>query len=61
MNELATRTPAELELSVSARELVEVSVNENTRRAYTGALTRFDAWISAQGLEVDDAGALRSS
>ena len=40
MSELATRTPVELELPVSARELAEASASENTRRAYTGALAR---------------------
>ena len=56
MNELATRTPAELELPASGRKLVEASVSENTRRAYTGALAQLDAWLSTPSLEVDDAG-----
>jgi len=30
VNELATRTPAQLELLVGARKLVEASVSENT-------------------------------
>ena len=40
MNELATRTPAQLELPVGARKLVEASVNENTR-AYSSVPHRF--------------------
>ncbi len=52
MNELATRTPAELELPASGRKLVEASVSENTRRTYTSALQRFDE----SSLEVDDTG-----
>lgn len=34
--------------------LVEDSISENTRRAYSGALRRFDAWLLANGLESGD-------
>ena len=37
----------------TARRLVEASVSPNTRRAYTGALWRLDAWLA--GRELDDA------
>ena len=35
----------------TARRLVEASVNENTRRAYFGALRRLDAWLDGRMLE----------
>ena len=37
----------------TARRLVEASVSPNTRRGYTGALRRLDAWLA--GREFDDA------
>ena len=55
-NELAPKSPTLLALPTAALELVEASVSENTRRAYTGALARVDTWLSNQGLEADDAG-----
>ncbi len=35
----------------AARRLVEASVSPNTRRAYSGALRRLDAWLAARRLE----------
>ena len=43
MNELATRVPAQLELLVGARKLVETSVSENTGQACSGVPPRFYA------------------
>ena len=35
----------------AARRLVEASVSPNTRRAYSGALRRLDAWLAGRRLE----------
>ena len=35
----------------AARRLVEASVSPNTRRAYSGALQRLDAWLAGRRLE----------
>ena len=35
----------------AARRLVEGSVSPNTRRAYSGALRRLDAWLAGRRLE----------
>ena len=46
-------TPAEAAIgrpTPTARRLVEASVSPNTRRAYTGALRRLDAWLDGREL-----------
>ena len=53
----AARGPAVLPRSRSIargrppRRLVEAFVSQNTRRAYTGALRRLDAWLDGRPLE----------
>lgn len=42
------------DLPEGAAALVADSISENTRRAYSGALRRFDAWLLANGLAAGD-------
>ena len=54
MDALAPTRPAAAELdrpTPTARRLVEASISPNTRRAYSGALRRLDAWLDGRGLE----------
>ena len=48
-----TRTAAaELERPTpTARRLAEASISPNTRRAYSGALRRLDAWLDGHRLD----------
>ena len=48
----ARRRSAELERpEPTARRLAEASLSPNTRRAYSGALRRLDAWLAGRGLD----------
>ena len=54
MDSLAPTRPAAAELErppATARRLAEASVSPNTRRAYSGALRRLDAWLDGRPLE----------
>ena len=52
MDSLAPTRPAALERPTpTARLLAEASLSPNTRRAYSGALRRLDAWLDGRGLE----------
>ena len=49
---LTPAAAAALERSTpTARRLVDASVSPNTRRAYSGALRRLDAWLAGRGLD----------
>ena len=51
---LAPPRPAAAELerpAPTARRLAEASISPNTRRAYSGALRRLDAWLDGRPLE----------
>ena len=51
---LAPTRPAAAELerpTPTARRLAEASISPNTRRAYSGALRRLDAWLDGRPLE----------
>ena len=51
---LAPTRPAAAELerpAPTARRLAEASISPNTRRAYSGALRRLDAWLDGRPLE----------
>ncbi|MCY4506426.1 MAG: hypothetical protein OXG35_05645, partial [Acidobacteria bacterium] len=51
---LALPRPAAAELgspAATARRLAEASISPNTRRAYSGALRRLDAWLDGRPLE----------
>ena len=52
MDSLAPTRPVALDRpSPTARRLAEASLSLNTRRAYSGALRRLDAWLDGRGLE----------
>ena len=54
MDSLAPPRPAAAALErppATARRLAEASVSPNTRRAYSGALRRLDAWLDGRPLE----------
>ena len=54
MDSLAPTRPAAAELdrpTPTARHLAEASISPNTRRAYSGALRRLDAWLDGRPLE----------
>ena len=40
----------------TVRDLAAASISASTRRAYAGALARFDAWLAETGAQADDAG-----
>ena len=53
MDSLAPTRPATAELerpTPTARHLAEASISPNTRRAYSGALHRLDAWLAGRPL-----------
>ena len=53
MDSLAPTRPAAAALerpTPPARRLAEASLSSNTRRAYSGALRRLDAWLADRGL-----------
>ena len=54
MDSLAPTRPAASALerpTPTARRLAEASISPNTRRAYSGALRRLDAWLDGRRLE----------
>ena len=54
MDALAPTRPAATTLerpAATARRLAEASISPNTRRAYSGALRRLDAWLDGRPLE----------
>ena len=52
MDSIAPTGPAALERPApTARRLAEASLSPNTRRAYSGALRRLDAWLAGRALE----------
>ena len=54
MDSLAPTRPAAAELerpTPTARHLAEASLSPNTRRAYSGALRRLDAWLAVRRLD----------
>ena len=52
MDSLAPTRPVALDRPTpTARRLAEASLSLNTRRAYSGALRRLDAWLDGRGLD----------
>ena len=45
---MTTAQPADIPAAATARQLAAGSIAANTRRAYTRALARFDAWRGTQ-------------